>query len=137
MSNVKIKEDEMSQSQLEHLNVTVADPDKTAQILTDLFGWHIRWAGDVSFGGRSVHVGSDQSYLALYSPDVSLKKGASSYRTFAGLNHIGVTVDDLDTVEAKVKALGYVPENHANYEPGRRFYFEEENGLEIEVVSYT
>ena len=27
-------------TRLEHVNVTVADPDKTAAVLCDLFGWH-------------------------------------------------------------------------------------------------
>ena len=39
-------------------------------------------------------------------------------------------------VEARVKAAGFVPGNHADYEPGKRFYFTENNGVEIEVVSY-
>ena len=45
-------------------------------------------------------------------------------------------VDDLDAVEAKVKAMGYEPCNHADYDPGRRFYFDDEDGIEFEVVSY-
>ena len=28
------------------------------------------------------------------------------------------------------------PNSHQDYEPGRRFYFEDENGIEIEVISY-
>jgi hypothetical protein len=59
-----------------------------------------------------------------------------SYSTLNGLNHIGVVVDDLDGVEARVKAEGFVPHSHANYEPGRRFYFDGPEELEIEVVSY-
>lgn len=47
-----------------------------------------------------------------------------------------MTVEDLDAVEAKVIAAGYEPHNHGDYEPGRRFYFHDENGLEYEVVSY-
>ena len=39
-------------------------------------------------------------------------------------------------VEAKIKALGYPTHSHADYEPGRRFYFDDENGIEFEVVSY-
>lgn len=60
----------------------------------------------------------------------------SSYAQKAGLNHIAVVVDDLDAVEAKVIARGYETHSHADYEPGRRFYFREENGIEIEVVEY-
>ena len=43
---------------------------------------------------------------------------------------------DLDAVEARVKQAGFTPGNHADYEPGRRFYFTEGNGVEIEVVRY-
>ena len=52
------------------------------------------------------------------------------------LNHIAVTVEDLDATEAKIIAAGYETENHGDYEPGRRFYFHDENRLEYEVVSY-
>ena len=124
---------------LEHVNITVADPRKTAQMLSDLFGWTTRWEGAALNGGFTVHVGTDTSYVALYSgPDggKGQRAGDSSYLQRGGLNHIGVIVDDLDRVEAKVKALGLTPENHADYEPGRRFYFTDTDGVEIEVVSY-
>ena len=45
-------------------------------------------------------------------------------------------VDDLDAAEAVIKDAGLIPFSHDDYEPGRRFYFHEENGIEIEVVSY-
>ena len=53
-----------------------------------------------------------------------------------GLNHIGVTVGDLDSAETRVKSAGYTPYSHADYEPGKRFYFDDEDGVEYEVVSY-
>ncbi|MDB2368958.1 VOC family protein [Octadecabacter sp.] len=122
----------------EHLNVTVADPDATAALFVDLFGWHVRWSGGAIHEGRSVHVGTDGSYVALYTgPDGNPQDAAhSSYREKAGLNHIGIVVDDLDRVEVAVKARGYDTYSHADYEPGRRFYFNEENGVEIEVIQY-
>ena len=52
------------------------------------------------------------------------------------LNHIGVEVDDLDAIEAKVVAAGLKPFGHADYDPGRRFYFLDPDGIEYEVVSY-
>jgi len=52
------------------------------------------------------------------------------------LNHIGVQVDDLDATEARVIAAGLLPFSHADYEPGRRFYFLDPDGIEYEVVSY-
>jgi len=123
---------------LEHVNVTVQDPDATAKMLIDLFGWEVRWQGDAIHGGRTVHVGTAQDYLALYTgPGGREQKAADdSYLQRGGLNHIGVVVADLGATEARVKALGYTPHSHADYEPGRRFYFHEENGVEIEVVCY-
>ena len=123
-------------ARLEHVNVTVTNPDATAQVLCDLFGWRIRWQGPGMTTGRTVHVGGDDSYVALFSFGAPATPTSSSYATRAGLNHIGVVVDDLDAVEARVKAAGFVPGNHADYEPGKRFYFTENNGVEIEVVSY-
>ncbi|NJM84280.1 MAG: VOC family protein [Tabrizicola sp.] len=124
-------------ARLEHVNVTVADPDAAAQVLCALFGWKLRWAGAGMETGRTVHVGDDTSYVALFSYGSPEKLGQESYRTQGGLNHIGVVVDDLDAAEARVKQAGYLPTNHADYEPGKRFYFVEGNGIEIEVVSYS
>ena len=123
-------------ARVEHVNVTVADPDATAAVLVGLFGWRVRWAGPGMQTGRTVHVGNDDSYVALFSFGAPVISGEESYRTRAGLNHIGVVVDDLNAVENNVKNAGYIPENHSNYEPGYRFYFREENGVEIEVISY-
>ena len=124
-------------ARLEHVNVTVADPDQTAGMLCDIFGWQVRWAGAGMETGRSVHVGDTTSYVALFSYGDPKDRNEESYRTKGGLNHVAVVVDDLDATEARVKAAGFVPDSHADYEPGRRFYFVETNGIEIEVVSYS
>lgn len=121
---------------LEHLNVTVTDPDATAAMLCDLFGWKIRWQGDAIRGGRSIHVGEEDSYVALYSLGTPKEGELSSYDQRGGLNHVGVVVDDIDATEARVRAAGFETHSHADYEPGRRFYFDAHDGIEIEVVSY-
>lgn len=121
---------------LEHANITVADPKKTAAMLSRVFGWTTRWEGPGMETGYTVHVGGDDTYLALFSYGDARKGQDSSYHSVAGLNHVAIVVDDLDATEALVVAEGYHPKSHANYEPGRRFYFDDENGLEIEVVSY-
>jgi hypothetical protein len=59
-----------------------------------------------------------------------------THQIITHLNHIGILVEDLDEVEKKVKASGFIPHNHDDYEPGRRFYFDLEDCVEIEVVSY-
>ena len=127
----------MTDARLEHANITVADPKAAAAELCALFDWHIRWEGEAIDHGYTVHVGSEDSYLAVYAPRSPARETReSSYATRGGLNHIGVVVDDIDAAEARVRSAGYVPGNHANYEPGRRFYFDTRDGVEIEVVAY-
>ncbi|HKR90939.1 hypothetical protein [Novosphingobium sp.] len=49
---------------------------------------------------------------------------------------MGLLVDDLDAAERVVSAAGLQPFNHADYPPGRRFYFFDWDGIEFEIVSY-
>ncbi len=123
-------------ARLEHLNLTVRDPDAVASVLCDLLGWRIRWAGTAMGDGRTVHVGDDDAYVALFRPGGEVADPASTYGTHGAMNHLGIVVDDLSALEAKVAAAGYAPRSHADYEPGRRFYFDGPEGIEIEAVAY-
>ncbi|TFI59132.1 VOC family protein [Sphingomonas parva] len=120
-------------ARLEHVNVTVSDAERTAALLGRLFGWRVRWSGCAMAGGRSVHVGSDDQYLALYTPP---NGGGTRWPKGTPLNHVAVLVDDLDETEARVAEAGLTPFNHGDYAPGRRFYFLDGDGIEFEVVSY-
>ena len=122
----------MSQGYLEHANITVSDPERLSGLLQDLFGWRERWRGPSLMGGWTIHVGTERDYLAVYTNNNT----AAPFRKGAPLNHVGVVVDDLDAVEGKVVAAGLVPFSHGDYEPGRRFYFFDWDGIEYEVVSY-
>lgn len=122
----------MPSGHLEHVNITVSDIDRSAALLAQLMGWRIRWRGPSQLGGETIHVGGDDDYIAVYT------RGAVP-RPFAKgvpLNHVGLVVDDLDAAEAVVTAAGLEPFNHADYEPGRRFYFFDWDGIEFEIVSY-
>lgn len=126
-------------SRLEHVNFTVADPKATAQMLIDLFDWKIRWEGEAINGGYTVHVGTDDAYVAVYTgPDGGKEQTPpqNNYLQRGGLNHIGIVVDDLDATEARVKAAGLETHSHADYEPGHRFYFHDATGIEFEVIAY-
>lgn len=125
----------MTRPFIEHVNLTVSDPDRTAAMLSAIFGWHERWRGPARDGGRTIHLGSEAAYVALYTGRDGQHAGAQ-YSMGAPLNHIGVQVDDLDVIEGRVKAVGLVPFEHGDYEPGRRFYFFDPDGIEYEVVSY-
>ena len=86
----------MSKFYLEHANVTVKDPDASAALLCRLFDWKVRWQGDAMDTGRTVHVGSDESYIAFYTQSNARLVEVDSYASLGHMNHLGVVVDDLD-----------------------------------------
>ena len=121
---------------LEHANITVTDPHKTAAWLSRVFGWQTRWEGPAKMGGYSVHIGTQESYVALYTPGETEPSEGDRYRQAGWLNHLAVfTQEDIDAVEARVKEAGFTPINHGDYAPGRRFYFRDGDGIEWEVAS--
>lgn len=123
-------------NRLEHVNVTVSDPAGTAAMLCEVFGWRVRWQGPSQMGGHTFHVGNDDDYVAVYTFDGRPEPLREAGRVRGGLNHIGVVVEDLDAVEQRVLAAGLKPFNHMDYEPGRRFYFFDWDGIEFELVTY-
>lgn len=91
-------------------------------------------------GGYTVHVGTENNYVALYRPAEPDKLHPANDERAKGavgaLNHVAITVDDLDETEARILAAGFKTENHGDYDPGRRFYFYDHDGIEYEVVTY-
>lgn len=123
----------MPAARLEHVNIRVSDPDRTAALLAALTGWTERWRGPAIDDGRTIHLGGAFDYIALYVP----KEGVPGpFAKGHPLQHVGIVVDDLAAAERVVVAHGYIPFNHAAYEPGRRFYFIDHDGIEFELVSY-
>jgi catechol 2,3-dioxygenase-like lactoylglutathione lyase family enzyme len=125
----------MSTPRIEHVNVTVSNPERAARLMEQLFDWQVRWKGPARDGGQTIHVGSKEHYIALYTGrDVTYT--ADDFAKGQPLNHIGIEVDDIDATEARVVAAGLKPFSHDNYDPGRRFYFLDPDGIEYEIISY-
>ena len=55
----------MEHISLEHANITVSDPEKTAAWMQAVFGWRIRWQGPALESGFRMHIGTEAQYLAL------------------------------------------------------------------------
>ena len=123
----------MPNGNIEHANLTVSDPERSATLLRQLCGWHERWRGQSLLGGWTIHVGNETSYVALYSNGETVDR---RYRKGQPLNHVGFVVDDLDAAQAVVVEAGLEPFGLDDYAPGRRFYFFDWDGIEFEMVSY-
>jgi catechol 2,3-dioxygenase-like lactoylglutathione lyase family enzyme len=106
----------MPQPYIEHVNLTVSDPERMADLLHRLFDWHVRWEGAARDNGRVIHVGDERTYLAVYTPPGGPQAG--------------------DFEKGRPLNAGLVPFAHADYDPGRRFYFLDYDGTEFEIVSY-
>ena len=118
---------------LEHANITVSDPERSSALLQKLCGWHERWRGPAINDGWTIHVGNDRDYLAVYTTGEAV---AQPFAKGVPLNHVGLVVDDLDAAERTVIEAGLKPFNHGDYDPGRRFYFFDWDGIEFELVCY-
>jgi catechol 2,3-dioxygenase-like lactoylglutathione lyase family enzyme len=126
----------MVEAMLEHVNVSVKNPEETARLMERLFGWKVRWHGRSSLGGESWHVGEDKTYVAFCEINKPPEGAKKSRPDTGSLNHIGILVDDLGLAEERITAAGFNPFNHASYKPGRRFYFYTNDNIEFEVISY-
>ena len=104
----------MAALRIEHVNVTVSSPERAADLMERIFGWRVRWRGAARDGGRTIHVGSEEHYVALYASGDPASTGVPFVKG-APLNHIGVEVDDVDATEKRVIATGLVPFSHGDY----------------------
>ncbi len=120
---------------IEHVNITVSDPQRSADLFIALFGWHIRWEGPSMSDGHTIHVGNDNQYIAFYT-NPTVRAANPQHMKGKPMSHIAITVNNLDAIEAKVKAAGLETFGHGDYDPGKRFYFFDWNHIEFEIVSY-
>ena len=119
---------------LEHVNLTVADLDRSIAFYSDLLDLHVRWKGEIDDSRLGAHVGDDSFYLALFQAS---EPGEVQHNYLApGVNHFGFVVDDIDVARERVVELGGTLYFEADYEPGKRLYFFDPDGYEVELVAY-
>ena len=119
---------------LEHVNLTVGDLDRSIAFYCDLLDLQLRWKGPIDGERLGAHVGDDHCYLALFQAGADGTVDLDYLRP--GMNHFGFVVDDLDDARRRLEQLGASVHREADYEPGRRIYFLDPDGHEVELVEY-
>src|SRR5262245_54095011 len=111
---------------LRHVALLCADVDRSIAFYSRAFGMRLEWRPD-----------PDNAYLTGGSDNLALHKG--KVERGVSLDHIGFAVpapEDVDRWEARLRALGYVPEAPArtHRDGARSFYVRDPDGHLIQVL---
>ena len=122
---------------LEHANLAVRDLGVMIEFIQTAFpDFRIRGEGRTLTGTRWVHVGNDETYLALNEAPVEAERWVP-YAGKPGLNHLGYEIDDAEALRGRMKAAGYSESTVPNSHPHRRrIYFHDPEGNDWEFVEY-
>ena len=94
-------------------------------------------AGRTLLGDRWVHVGSDDTYLALQSARADSSEAWVPYGGRPGMNHLGYEVSDVESLRQRMLAAGFRESTVPNQHPHRRrVYFHDPEGNDWEFVEY-
>lgn len=121
---------------LEHANITVKDIEEGVRFLTAAFPEFQPRGGHESDVKRWLHVGTDETYIALEEMTETTVSDRKFYQD-VGINHVGFVVEDLDGLIARLEGAGYeTGELAEEIDYRKRTYVFDDNGVEWEFVQY-
>ena len=123
---------------LDHANLIVRDMDGMIRFLQTAFpDFEVRGGGTGPTGARWIHIGTENTYIALNEATQDAGESWIPYAGKPGLNHLGFEVDDADAVRHRLGAAGYQDTTVPNAHPARRrVYFHDAEGNDWEFVQY-
>ena len=123
---------------LEHANLCVRDLEGMIRFLQTAFPeFRIRGEGITREGARWVHVGTDETYIALSESRADAAKQWKPYEGEPGINHLAYEVDDVEVLRNRMTSAGYRDSTPPNSHPYRkRQYFYDPEGNDWEFVQY-
>jgi len=123
---------------LEHANICVRDIEPMMHFLKTAFPeFRMRGEGKSRDGTRWVHIGTNDTYIALGQAKADSKKHWMPYSGEPGVNHLAYEVDDVESLRARLKTGGFRESTVPNAHPHRkRVYFYDPEGNDWEFVQY-
>jgi catechol 2,3-dioxygenase-like lactoylglutathione lyase family enzyme len=125
-------------TRMEHANLCVRDVDAMIRFLETAFPeFRVRHDSTEADGTRWVHVGTDETYIALQSNRRERTEPWQPYSGSPGVNHLGYEVDDVEGLRTRLRSAGYTETTVPNRHPHRkRVYFNDPEGNDWEFVQY-
>jgi catechol 2,3-dioxygenase-like lactoylglutathione lyase family enzyme len=126
------------QIRLEHANIGVRDIEAMIRFLKTAFPeFQVRGEGISRDGSRWVHIGTNDTYIALGHAKADSGRRWMPYIGEPGVNHLAYEVDDAESLRGRLKAAGYRESTPPNAHPHRkRVYFYDPEGNDWEFVQY-
>ena len=123
---------------LEHANLCVRDIDEMVRFLQTAFPeFKIRHDETDNEGMRWVHIGTDETYIALNQSTTEPERHWTPYAGIPGVYHLAYEIDDVDALRKRLKSGGYKDSTVPNNHPYRkRVYFFDAEGNDWEFVQY-
>jgi catechol 2,3-dioxygenase-like lactoylglutathione lyase family enzyme len=125
-------------ARMEHANLCVRDVDGMIRFLETAFPeFRVRHDTMEADGTRWVHIGTDETYIALQSNRGERTEPWKPYSGSPGVNHLGYEVDDAEALRTRLSSAGYTDTTVPNQHPHRkRVYFKDPEGNDWEFVQY-
>jgi catechol 2,3-dioxygenase-like lactoylglutathione lyase family enzyme len=122
---------------MEHANLHVRHFEDAVRFLKTAFpDFEVR-SESVRDGLRWMHIGTDETYIALNETSFDGSAGKKPYDRKPGINHLGYEVDDVDALQRRLSAAGFRDSTYPNNHPHRkRVYFYDADGNDWEFVQY-
>ncbi len=122
---------------MEHANLHVRQFDDAVRFLSIAFPEFKVRSETTTDGLRWMHIGTDETYIALNETREEPASGWAPYSGKPGVNHIGYEVDDVDALRERLAAAGFEEKTIPNNHPHRkRIYFNDAEGNDWEFVQY-
>ncbi len=123
----------MTQYSFDHLHLRSLDPEAAAAFYVSAFGATIK--ARVTIGGK-LRLVLDLTGLPFFIEEVPAGTGAPPAPPFLGLEHIGLTVSDMDAAVADLTAKGVaLLDGPREARPGVRIaFFAAPDGARVELI---